>query len=210
MRVTIAALLMLVGTAFADPVTYDLVANVVGRFEGSKPVGTITFADGSLGSTSYDIATAGTEFDLDIADYPSPVAGWKSGDTGISANGMISFSTGAIGDATLIPFQYQLTPDFSTFARWEFRFDSPALTGPPTGPADLSLSLYADSYSAGWGWQTIGQTPVLGDFTDVDQPINVVEWELRLAAPVPEPGTFVMFGAAALGAYVIRRRRNAS
>ena len=29
-------------------------------------------------------------------------------------------------------------------------------------------------------------------------------------APVPEPGTFVLFGAAALGAYVIRRRRKAS
>ena len=28
--------------------------------------------------------------------------------------------------------------------------------------------------------------------------------------PVPEPGTFVLFGAAALGAYVVRRRRKAS
>ena len=30
------------------------------------------------------------------------------------------------------------------------------------------------------------------------------------ADPVPEPGTFALFGAAALGAYVIRRRRKAS
>lgn len=207
------AVAIFVGTAFADPITYELIAHVTGQVEGSKPVGTITFADGSAGASSYDIATAGTEFDLRIVDYSSTIPGWKSGDTGISANGILRFSTGVIGDAVLTPFQHPGAPNFDTFERWSFRFDVVPLTGAPTGPPDLLLQLFADSFSDGWQFQDFPPItpanpngfPTVNDFSFLSsRPPSIVEWDLRI---VPEPGTVFLSGFAIAGILVWRRRK---
>lgn len=208
-----AAIVLTVGVTRADSITYELVANVVGFVEGSKPVGTITFAHAGHLASSYDIATMDTEFDLGIADYPSAIPRWKSGQTGISANGTLRFSTGVIGDAVLIPFQTPTNFDPATNERWVFRYDFIPLTGPPTGPADLSLRLIADTFANGWQFQDSPPVtptnpngfPTVNDFTLLHLlPENVVEWELRI---IPEPGTVVLSGFALASILVWRRRK---
>jgi len=63
-----------------------------------------------------------------------------------------------------------------------------------------------------WLAQTTGLTPTSGDLIS-PYPASPPAWKLTLTpptAPVPEPGTLVLFGVAALGAYVYRRRRRAA
>ncbi len=191
-----AAIVFTVGVAHADALTYELVAMVGPEF-GSKPVGTITFADGASGSI-YDIATAGTEFDLGIVGWPVAIPRWISGDPGVSANGVIHFDGGVIGDAVLTPFQDGTGPGTGP---WAFEFDEDPADFPLP---DRVLLLFGDNFGSEWAWQDLAASPdFVGEFPGQ---LNGVEWELHLV-PIPEPGSAVLCGIALAGALVRRRRK---
>jgi len=197
-----AIVLMFSGSAHAAPVTYKLVADP-GRFNGWQAVGTITFADGFVGSDSYDIATAGTEFDLELAGSGSPLMSWKSGDADIYAVGTVHFQSGVIGDAVLIPDQNGTGIAFPS-GQFSFRYDVDLADFPYP---DTFLDLNADDFFSGWGSQDLVKGAAgefLGDFSAFDNLSSHVEWELRV---IPEPGTAVLSGLAIVAVLVRRRRK---
>ena len=185
-----AAIVLTVGVAHAD-LTYELVA-MVGPVSGSQPVGTITFADGASGD-SYDVGTVGTAFDLRIVGGPFANPSWKSGDFAVSANGVVQFDGGVIGDAVLTPFQDGTGPAGN---RWAFRFGTDPVP-------DTVLLLFGDDFGSEWAWQNLAAFPALvGEFPGT---LNGIEWELRL---VPEPASAVLLGLALASAVVRRRRKH--
>jgi hypothetical protein len=188
---TATALLLILGTALADPITYNLVAREgqTSGFSTLPPAGTITFADGSAGASSYNIETQGTEFDLSIAGFSPAGPGWSTGDT---AEGTVVFGTGVIGDETLIP------SDQGQVGSWFF-------TNTTTNPDEpFKLRLYADIGGVDYQWDFENAS---GGWQYLDGP----NWYLTLAdsdsSPVPEPSAIVLVGLGMAGVIVWRRKR---
>jgi len=90
------------------------------------------------------------------------------------------------------------------------------MTDTKTGLTAVSF-IRMDSVAGNPDFSTSG-SPITFGFVTANSGGNTIQvgydnWSTTLTTasdPVPEPGTFALFGLAALGAYVIRRRRKAS
>ena len=200
--VVAAALLLVAGTTFAGPVTYEVVTDIAGNNFGSTLTGTITFPMSAIGTTSFDITMA-AGFDIDVVEAPGsplpngPGEGWHSAIPGHQARGTVAFQGGAIGDPLLRPKNPGAFGEL-----WAF-FNTGTLAGTPF---ELDLVAFSVSDARGWFYSSGTALHDIGPHgAGTDTAWHLVRVD---ADPVPEPTAF-MFLALGVGVLMRRRKRAA-
>ena len=102
-----------------------------------------------------------------------------------------------VGDATSIPAQ-RIVESFDSDASGSRTWDLTPYVGQTLG---LSFRLGADLFDLGFT-----STARVSNVKLVDPDPNAPP---PTTPPIPEPGTWALFGAAAVGAYIVRRRKRA-
>lgn len=196
--VSIAILGVLSLSAYADPLTYEVVTDTPGIFIGSTIVGTIVVPDSLLGGGNLLIANA-LSFDLHVVGYAPSGAGWVSTDPLVSVGGEVLFA-GVLGDPILRPL---IGPQGG---EWGFHNGEQGAV-----PHTLRLA-YSNTGGIGWQW-FMDQG---GEFAlHTSQAATAWHLSLRTAtdtSPVPEPGTLALLagGLASLIRFARRPRSSAA
>ncbi len=177
-----AVLVLLAGTALADPFTGRYLVDPTDDIDGGSLEGFIDLAGVPMGATSFALSSA-VDFSFTVTGPSGGVIMWDHGD-GIGIDGSFGFD-GPIGSQELAPVGAPST--------WQ----SPFVDLGGLGPAADQITLVAFG-----DWRSVDQdrTPIVIGRT----------WKLVLAggsAPVPEPGTLFLSGLAVAGALVWRRRQ---
>lgn len=196
MRMISAAIVILVGTAIADPVTYEVDA-VTGR-SGGTLTGAVTWESSSVTvNTDLTLGNA-SAWSFTLATVAGVVSTWSKSDAHTTITDRARFS-GTFGSTDLTPLDGHgwTVTDIGALgdghvALWD---DGP-------GPSVLNIS---------WLHRTTGVSNDARKDSDGFAPSP--SWHLVLAnntPPIPEPGTYALFGLSLVGYALYRGRRKAS
>ena len=180
LRSITAALALLVGTAFADPLTYVLEAETGNR--GGTLTGEIVWDDSAAGPT---LGNAISFLFTYTAGMPGSPSSFFVDETGVILNDRMSF-TGDLGDMMLVP---EDAPNPAGNPLWFVR------TAAST-PLFTQSIFFFDLGTTVPHWRALETgllIPSLADGSDTKSPMD---WKLTLKT-APEPNTFLLFGAAA-------------
>jgi hypothetical protein len=187
----LAAILGLVGSADADPVSYRVVTDQAGSTLGTTLTGTITFPESSIGVSFFYAPNfpGPVTYDFEVLDSAGMPLGPGFHTGGLVSNSVTGFSfTGVIGDPALFPN--------IDGAPLDFRVRNSAVD--PSDPLEL---VFAGS-DGDWIW---------GSATGFDASPHdgVIAWHFERidVLPVPEACTTSLLAVGAAVAVWRRRRR---
>ncbi len=191
-----AVLVLLAGTAFADPFTgrYNIESIAT---QGVSASGFIDFFEAPMGTASFKLGDSFVSgFSIVVSGPGISTLTYDSQAVALTRDDVLTFDA-PLGDATLVVVRNQ------SDGEW-------AAIGDLDGEADtfdiLQIGLLGGGSVRFWGSsEDLIPGPAAGSTDDANP-----AWRLVLAsgpAPVPEPGTFVLSGLAVAGAFVWRRRK---